>query len=95
MSQVLIEVSTELDEKVDSGVAQPWVCILFNDDVHSFDEVIFQIIKATGYSFSKARNITIEAHTKGKAVVFSGDFEECLSVSNVLEEIQLRTQILS
>jgi ATP-dependent Clp protease adapter protein ClpS len=45
--------------------------LLFNDDWHTFDEVIAQLIKATNCSFEKARSLTFEVHVKGKAVVFS------------------------
>jgi ATP-dependent Clp protease adapter protein ClpS len=67
--------------------------ILFNDEWHSFDEVIGQILKATNCSFEKAEALTWEVHTKGKAVVFEGEFVECLKVSGILEEIGLHTQI--
>ncbi len=69
--------------------------ILFNDDWHTFDEVINQLIKAIHCSFEKARNLAFEVHTKGKAVVFSGELSECLRVSSVLEEIALHTQIIT
>jgi len=67
--------------------------ILFNDDLHSFDEVISQIVKATKCSFEVARDKTFEVHIKGKAIVYSGNLSECLRVSSVLEEILLHTQI--
>lgn len=67
--------------------------ILFNDEWHTFDEVISQIIKATGCSSEKAEALTWEVHEKGKAIVFVGDMPECLGVSSVLEEIDLHTQI--
>ena len=35
----------------------------------------------------------LEVHSEGKAIVFTGDFGECLLVSAVLEEINLGTQI--
>ena len=67
--------------------------ILFNDDWHTFDEVIYQIIKATGYNYEKAEAITYEVHNKGKAIAYSGELAKCIQVSSVLEEIQLRTEI--
>lgn len=67
--------------------------LLFNDDWHTFDEVIEQIIKAINCSFKHAEKLTIEVHEKGKALVFSGDLNECLKVSSILEEIALHTQI--
>lgn len=69
--------------------------LLFNDDWHSFDEVIFQLIKAINCSYEKARSLTFEVHVKGNAVVFSGDLKDCLKVSSILEEISLHTQILT
>jgi ATP-dependent Clp protease adapter protein ClpS len=81
----------ELDEDVATKLTSR--VILFNDEWHSFEEVIEQIIKATGCSFDKAEDLTWEVHTAGKAAVFEGEMNECLRVSNVLEEILLRTQI--
>ena len=77
------EIGTDLGSRV----------ILFNDDWHTFEEVISQLIKAIKCSFEEARDKTFEVHFKGKAVVFSGDMPECLKVSGVLEEISLHTQI--
>jgi len=67
--------------------------ILFNDDWHSFEEVIAQIVKATKCSFIEARDKTFEVHVNGKAVVYSGEMTDCLKVSGILEEILLHTQI--
>ena len=50
-------------------------------------------VKAIKCSFEEARDKTFEVHTKGKAVVYSGDLAECLRVSGILEEILLHTQI--
>lgn len=71
----------------------PCKVILFNDDWHTFDEVIAQLMKATGCSYEKAEALTWEVHTRGKAVVYTGSLNECLRVSSVLEEIELHTQV--
>ena len=81
----------ELDEDVATKLTSR--VILFNDEWHSFEEVIEQIIKATGCSFDKAEDLTWEVHNAGKAMVFEGEMPDCLRVSAVLEEILLRTQI--
>jgi ATP-dependent Clp protease adapter protein ClpS len=75
--------------------AFPSKVILFNDNVHSFDDVISQLIKAIGCSSGQAEAFAWEVHTKGKACVFTGEIEKCLRVSGVLEEIGLHTQIES
>ena len=84
-----------LEEEKDTDVLiqQPAKVILFNDEIHSFDEVIGQIIKATGCDTSKAEALTWEVHTSGKAKVFEGEMDNCLKVSHILEEIALNTQI--
>lgn len=69
--------------------------ILYNDDWHTFDEVINQLIKAINCSFETARNFAFEVHVKGKAIVFSGEMNFCLKVSSILEEISLHTQIVT
>jgi ATP-dependent Clp protease adaptor protein ClpS len=81
----------ELEDDVATALSSR--VILFNDEWHTFDEVIEQIIKATGCSVTKAESLTLEVHNAGKAMVYEGDFEVCLRVSNILEEIYLRTQI--
>jgi ATP-dependent Clp protease adaptor protein ClpS len=67
--------------------------ILFNDSHHEFEEVINQVMKATGYGYEKAETITLEAHNRGRALVLTGAIEKCLSAQSILEEINLRTSI--
>lgn len=95
LSQVAPDVLVGVDEEKeqDVSVQEPAKVILFNDDVHTFDEVIEQIIKATGCEYHRAEALTWQVHSNGKAVVFEGEMTRCVQVSNVLEEIQLMTQI--
>lgn len=72
---------------------EPAKVILFNDNIHTFDEVISQLIKATGCSSARAEALAWEVHTQGKAVVYDGPMDRCLKVSGVLEEIGLHTTI--
>jgi ATP-dependent Clp protease adaptor protein ClpS len=86
-------IEPEIEEETTVGL--PFKVILYNDDWHSFDEVINQLIKAVKCSYEKARNFAFEVHVKGKAAVFNGELNECLKVTSVLEEIELHTQIES
>ena len=79
------------EEETDNNVGSR--VILFNDDWHTFEEVISQIIKATKCSFTEARDKTFEVHVNGKAVVYIGEISDCLKASAILEEILLHTQI--
>jgi ATP-dependent Clp protease adaptor protein ClpS len=83
----------EVEVLVDTEVQLPAKVILFNDEVHTFDEVISQIIKATGCDLTKAEGLTWEVHNTGKAIVYEGEMPKCIQVSGVLEEIELMTQI--
>jgi len=73
----------------------PGKVVLYNDDWHTFDEVIFQLMKAVNCSLVQARNFAFEVHFKGKAIVFTGGLTQCLKVSSVLEEIALHTQVFT
>lgn len=81
------------EELEDTITGEPAKVILFNDDIHSFDEVISQVVKATRCSIARAEEIAYEAHNNGKAVAFSGEMVRCIEVSSILEEIMLMTQI--
>ena len=87
--------SFEIQEEIgeETLIHEPAKVILFNDEVHTFDEVIGQIIKATGCDEGRAESLAWEVHNTGKAVVFEGEMTKCVQVSSVLEEIDLMTQI--
>jgi len=84
---------TEILEKVEDGTTFASRVLLFDDDVHTFDEVITQIIKAIACDRQKAEALCMQVHNNGKAAVYEGDIGNCLRVSAILEEIALHTQI--
>ena len=86
------ELTPEIDESTEIDSA--YRVFLFNDDIHTFDEVINQLIKAINCSIGQAKAYAFEVHVKGKAMVFSGSMIDCLKVSSILEEIALHTQIV-
>jgi len=84
---------TEIDTTTLFG--SPHNVILFNDENHSFQEVVLQVIKAIKCTLEKAYKLTLEAHEKGEAVVFSGSKERCEHVDSILAgpPASLRTDI--
>ena len=72
---------------------EPTKVILFNDDEHTFDEVITQLMKALKCTSQHAESLAWDVHNNGKAAVYTGELTKCMEVSNVLEEIKLLTQI--
>ena len=81
------------DVGVEERVDTPWRVILYDDDVHTFDDVIVQLVKATGCSVQRAEKHAWTVHTEGKDCVYTGEFFECFRVQGVLREIQLVTEI--
>lgn len=83
----------EIDEQTNVGI--PFQVVLYNDDWHTFDEVISQLQKAVNCSFDKARDFAFTVHIRGQATVYKGELSRCLKVTSILEEIALHTQIVS
>jgi ATP-dependent Clp protease adapter protein ClpS len=89
----------EVDVLVEEEVADetrtdaPWHVVLYDDDIHTFEDVIVQLVKATGCTEARAARHAWTVHTRGKDVVFEGEFFDCLRVQGVLREIQLVTEI--
>ncbi len=91
----MADLHTQTEEEVldEIKTQEPAKVILFNDEVHTFDEVIHQIMKATGCDLPTAERMTLEVHHTGKSCVFTGELVKCLQVTGVLEEIELMTQV--
>jgi ATP-dependent Clp protease adaptor protein ClpS len=90
MTTLPVEQPANYDEVL---IQEPTKVILFNDDQHTFDEVITQLVKALRCTSQHAESLAWDVHNNGKAVVFSGELVKCMEVSAVLEEINLLTQI--
>lgn len=80
-------------EETSSLVIEPWNVIVLNDDWHTFEEVIFQLVKATGCTAEQAGDIAWQAHSNGEAVCYTGPKERCEHVASVLEEIDLGVRL--
>jgi ATP-dependent Clp protease adapter protein ClpS len=87
------ETLPEAEEKTSTVVIEPWNVILLNDEWHTFEDVILQLMKATGCSIEKAQEITWKVHTEGEAVCYSGPKERCEHVALILEEIELAVKL--
>ncbi len=85
----------DVDVAEDISIGLESKVVLFNDDWHTFDEVINQLIKAVNCSYEQARSHAFEVHVKGKSIVFTGSMKDCLRVTSILEEIALTTQIIT
>lgn len=83
------ESSTIVAEQLD----RLWRVILYNDDWHTFDEVIMQLQKATGCSEDQAAQIAEQVHSHGSATAYTGEKDRCKRVATVLREIRLQVEL--
>ena len=67
-----VEEITERDKPADD---RPWQVIVWNDPINLMSYVTFVLQKLFGYSLEKATKLMMDVHTKGKAVVSSGERE--------------------
>src|SRR5579872_11444 len=91
-TETIIRIAPSILDQLEERLDNPWVVILYNDDWHPYDQVVFQVQKATGCSLEEAEAITYEAHISGRAIAFSGTMEECERVAGVLREIRLQVE---
>ena len=81
-------------EDVRNGVeiSGPWIVIIYNDDWHTFDEVIDILCRATKCTEERAESIALEVHTKGRAICYDGSREECEAVAAIIASIRLQVE---
>jgi ATP-dependent Clp protease adaptor protein ClpS len=72
IAPVEVERPIDEDKPVDD---RPWQVIVWNDPINLMSYVTFVLQKLFGYSLEKATKLMMDVHTKGKAVVSSGDRE--------------------
>jgi ATP-dependent Clp protease adaptor protein ClpS len=71
----LPEVVPEQDTETKTRRQPPYAVILHNDDTNSMEFVIAVLRKVFGYPVEKCEKLMIEAHEKGRAVVWIGALE--------------------
>jgi ATP-dependent Clp protease adaptor protein ClpS len=67
-----VDPEVEVTEDLDS----PWIVLVWNDPINLMEYVAFVFQKLFGYSKEKARQLMLDVHLKGKAVVSNGSREK-------------------
>ncbi|GAA5986209.1 hypothetical protein JCM10908_006456 [Rhodotorula pacifica] len=76
--------------------AGPYATVLWNDERHSFDQVIHQVKRATSCSVKTASDIAVLVDRQGRAIVrISESASECLTVAKTIAQIGLATTVRS
>ena len=70
-----VTVATKPKEATKTRRVPPYNVILLNDDNHSMEFVIEVLSKALGYSVERCYQLMMQAHTSGRAVVWTGPKE--------------------
>jgi ATP-dependent Clp protease adaptor protein ClpS len=75
MATAFPEVLPDEDTETRTRRQPPYAVILHNDDLNGFDFVVNVLRKTFGYSVEKSIELTLEAHEKGRSVVWVGAME--------------------
>lgn len=76
--------------------AGPWSVVLWNDEKHSFDQVIEQVRSATGVSRREASDVAQRVDAHGRDIIYvSQDPEQLLAVSKHISDIALAVTVRS
>ena len=67
--------------------------ILWNDEVNSFDHVIYCLIKYLDYNKTQAQKIADKVHNDGKCTVLEGSFTEMEVYRKILQQEGLTVSI--
>ncbi len=67
--------------------------ILWNDEVNTFDHVIYCLTKYLDYSDTQAEKIAWKVHNDGKCVVLEGSFTELEVYRKILQQEGLTVTI--
>ena len=93
--KAMSETATVPDQKTENVVetASPIFVVVYNDEVHSFDQVILWLQQSCGHSVQKASSLAHEIHLTGRAQVYSGEKEKCNAVCQFLRHRGLQCEI--
>lgn len=66
-------VEQELSTTVLTGENLPWMCIVWDDPVNLMSYVTYVFQTVLGYDRKRAKELMMQVHTEGKAVVSTGE----------------------
>jgi len=67
--------------------------ILWNDEVNTFDHVIYCLVKYLDYTETQAEKIAWTVHTEGKTAVLEGSFTEMEIYRKILQQEGLTVSV--
>ena len=86
MADTQVQEETYTLDELLSSLKQNNRLILWNDDVNTFEHVIYCLMKYLKYSEVQAEKIAWIVHTKGKCTVLEGSYNEIEIYRKILKE---------
>jgi ATP-dependent Clp protease adaptor protein ClpS len=75
LPDVLPDIATDTETDTKVRRQPPYAVILHNDDINTMEFVVEVLRKVFGYTVEKCVKLMVEAHEKGRAVVWIGTLE--------------------
>jgi ATP-dependent Clp protease adaptor protein ClpS len=75
------------------GSWREYAVVLSNDEVHSMDEVVSQLMKALGCDAGRAQTLMFQAHSSGRTTVAIADRDRAMRIARVLRQISLQVVV--
>ena len=87
------ETKTKSKSKVDSILSKPYVLILHNDDVSTFDHVINCLVKVCEHELEQATQCAYMVHNNGRCDIKYGGYDIINDMKNKLKSSGLSVTI--
>ncbi|MGV3508202.1 MAG: ATP-dependent Clp protease adaptor ClpS [Sphingobacteriaceae bacterium] len=87
------EVETFTLDEILAGIKPNHRLILWNDDVNTFEHVIYCLVKYLDYNSTQAEKIAWTIHNDGKCAVLEGSFTELEVYRKILQQEGLTVSI--
>lgn len=87
------EVETFTLDEILSSIKVNHKLILWNDDINTFEHVIYCLVKYLDYNSTQAEKIAWTIHTAGKCAVLEGSFTELEVYRKILQQEGLTVTI--
>jgi ATP-dependent Clp protease adaptor protein ClpS len=88
-TSVEVEAVPVADIEGSENLAPPWKVLIFDDPVNLMSFVTLMIRRIFGYSESKATELMLQVHHKGRAIVWTGEREKAELFVQQLQSCQL------
>ena len=83
----------ELGINMSSKNEDTYKLLLWNDEVNSMEYVMGCLMKICKISVEDSFKVMIEAHTKGKSVAKTGNYDEIYSMKDALNKLNLEATV--